>query len=120
MPPTRAQFAGLLTSNTSGLLVVAAFCCVIYGLIVGSFSGGQQIWAAPLKIATGMLVSGLICLPSLYIFSCLSGSPVRLVQAFGVLAGLPALSAILLIGFAPVAWVFPPARNPWRGWARST
>ena len=44
--------------------------------------------------------------PSLYIFSCLSGSPARLSQVFGFLAGLLALSAILLIGFAPVAWVF--------------
>ena len=89
-----------------GMLGVAAFCCVVYGLIVGTFAGGQQLWAAPAKIATGMLISGLICLPSLYIFSCLSGSPVRLVQVFGFLAGLLALSAILLIGFAPVAWVF--------------
>ena len=89
-----------------GMLGIAAFCCIIYGLVVGTFSGGQQFWAAPVKIAAGMLISGLICLPSLYIFSCLSGSPVRLAQVFGFLAGLLALSAILLIGFAPVAWVF--------------
>jgi len=89
-----------------GLLAVAAFCCTIYGLVVGTFSGGAQLWAAPIKIAAGMLISGLICLPSLYIFSCLSGSPARLAQVFGFLTGLLALSAILLIGFAPVAWVF--------------
>jgi len=89
-----------------GMLAVAAFCSVVYGIVVGTFSGGQQLWAAPVKIAIGMLISGLICLPSLYIFSCLSGSPVRLAQVFGFLAGLLALSAILLIGFAPVAWVF--------------
>lgn len=89
-----------------GLLAVAALCCIIYGLIVGTFSGGAQLWAASLKVAAGMLMSGLICLPSLYIFSCLSGSPARLGQVFGFLAGLLALSAILLIGFAPVAWVF--------------
>jgi hypothetical protein len=89
-----------------GMLGVAAFCLIVYGLVVGTFAGGQQLWAAPAKIAAGMLISGLICLPSLYIFSCLSGSPVRLVQVFGFLAGLLALSAILLIGFAPVAWVF--------------
>jgi hypothetical protein len=88
------------------LLSVAAFCAVVYGLVVGTFSAGQQLWAAPLKIALGLLISGLICLPSLYIFSCLSGSPVRLVQVFGFLAGFLALCAILLIGFAPVAWVF--------------
>ncbi|HZO84948.1 MAG TPA: hypothetical protein VFC26_07030 [Verrucomicrobiae bacterium] len=87
-------------------LSVAVFCAIVYGLVVGTFSAGQQLWAAPLKVAVGLLISGLICLPSLYIFSCLSGSPVRLAQVFGFLAGLLALSAILLIGFAPVAWVF--------------
>ena len=71
-----------------GMLAVAAFCSVVYGIVVGTFSGGQQLWAAPVKIAIGMLISGLICLPSLYIFSCLSGSPVRLAQVFGFLAGL--------------------------------
>src|SRR5688572_14362362 len=53
------------------MLAVAAFCSVIYGVVVGTFSGDQQLWAAPVKIAIGMLLSGLICLPSLYIFSCL-------------------------------------------------
>ena len=90
----------------AAMLAVAVVCAVIYGLVVGSFSGGEQFWVAPLKIAAGLLISGLICLPSLYIFSCLSGSSVRLAEVFGYLAGLLALSAILLIGFAPVAWVF--------------
>ena len=54
----------------------------------------------------GLVISALICLPSLYIFSCLSGSQARLVEVFGLLAGLLALTTILLIGFAPVAWVF--------------
>lgn len=52
------------------------------------------------------MISALICLPSLYIFSCLSGSQARLAEVFGLLAGLLALTTVLLIGFAPVAWVF--------------
>jgi hypothetical protein len=88
------------------LLVVALVCSVIYGIVVGTFSGGQQLWAAPVKIAFGLLISALICLPSLYIFSCLSGSRARLVEVFGLVTGLLALTAVLLIGFAPVAWVF--------------
>ena len=88
------------------LLLIATVCSVVYGLIVGSFSGGQQLWVAPAKIAAGLVVSAFICLPSLYIFSCLSGSPARLVEVFGLLAGLLTLVTVLLIGFAPVAWVF--------------
>src|SRR5262249_25710335 len=90
----------------SVLLFIAVFCALVYGLIVGTFSGSTQLWAAPVKIAGGLLVSGLICLPSLYIFCCLSGSQARLGEVFGLLAGMLAITTILLIGFAPVAWVF--------------
>ncbi len=90
----------------AGLIFVSALCAVIYGVVVGTFSGGAQLWIAPAKIAGGLLVCALICLPSLYIFSCLSGSQARLIEVVGLVAGLLVLTTILLIGFAPVAWVF--------------
>lgn len=90
----------------AGLCAVSLLCALVYGLVVGTFSNGTQLWAAPAKIAGGMLVSALICLPSLYIFSCLSGSQARLIEVVGLVAGLLGLTTILLIGFAPVAWVF--------------
>ncbi|HXC99488.1 MAG TPA: hypothetical protein VN048_09115 [Verrucomicrobiae bacterium] len=93
---------GLIVS----LLLVALFCSVVYGVVAGTFSGGQQLWAAPVKIGVGLFISALICLPSLYIFSCLGGSQARLAEVFGLVAGLLALMTVLLIGFAPVAWVF--------------
>jgi len=88
------------------MVFIAAICSLIYGVIVGTFSGGTQLWAAPVKCVAGLLLSGLICLPSLYIFACLSGSQARLVEVVGSVAGLAMLMTILLIGFAPVAWVF--------------
>ena len=88
------------------LLLIAVTCSVVYGVVVGTFSLGAQLWAAPVKIATGLVISALICLPSLYIFSCLSGSQARLAEVCGMIAGLLALMTVLLIGFAPVAWVF--------------
>jgi hypothetical protein len=90
----------------AGLLIIAFVCSLVYGLVVGTFSGHEQLWAAPAKIAAGLLISALICLPSLYIFSCLSGSEARLSEVCGLVAGLLALMTILLIGFAPVAWIF--------------
>lgn len=90
----------------AAMLFIAAACSLVYGVIVGSFSGGVQWYAAPLKISCGLLISALICLPSLYIFACLSGSKARLVEIFGMVAGLLMLMTILLIGFAPVAWLF--------------
>jgi hypothetical protein len=88
------------------MVFVAIMCSLIYGVVVGSFSGGTQWWTAPVKIAGGLLISALICLPSLYIFACLSGSQARLVEIVGLVAGLLMLMTILLIGFAPVAWLF--------------
>jgi hypothetical protein len=88
------------------MLMVAIVCSLLYGLVVGTFSMGTQLWAAPVKIAGGLLLAALICLPSLYIFTCLSGSEARLAEMWGLLVGLLMLMTILLIGFAPVAWLF--------------
>lgn len=90
----------------ASMLAVAVVCSLIYGLVVGTFSMGDQLWAAPIKIAGGLLFAALICLPSLYIFTCLSGSQARLSEIFGLMSGLLLLMTILLIGFAPVAWLF--------------
>ena len=90
----------------AAMLFISIVCSLIYGVVVGTFSGGQQLWIAPVKIAAGLMISALICLPSLYIFTCLSGSRARLAEVFGLLAGLLMLMTILLIGFAPVAWIF--------------
>lgn len=100
----------LSSSQARGLIValtgIALAAALLYGFVMGTFAGGAQLWAAPLKFTAGLLLSGLICLPSLYIFSCLGGSAARLHEVAGLLAGLLALVTILLIGFAPVAWVF--------------
>jgi hypothetical protein len=94
---------GRLRGNFLAITLVSA--CV-YGLVVGTFSGGAQLMAAPVKIAAGLLLSAVICLPSLCIFSSLSGARARLGEVCGLLAAFLALMTILLIGFAPVAWVF--------------
>jgi hypothetical protein len=99
------------------MLMIAVACSLIYGVVIGSFSMGQQLWAAPAKVAGGLLFSALICLPSLYIFSCLSGSRARLVEIIGLVSGLLMLMTLLLIGFAPIAWLFSQSTNSenWMG-----
>jgi hypothetical protein len=88
------------------LLLLALIGMCIYGLVVGSFSGGSQMWIAPVKLALGAFLSTLICLPSLYIFTCLGGLDVSVRTVSGVLFAATCLGALLLIGFAPVAWIF--------------
>src|SRR5664279_4915461 len=90
----------------AAMLFTALVSSLIYGVVAGTFSGGTQLWAAPVKIAAGLMISAGICLPSLYILTCLSGSQARLIEVGELLAGLLMLMTILLIGFAPVAWIF--------------
>ena len=88
------------------LLSLALLGMLAYGVVVGSFSGGTQLWIAPAKIAMGTTLSILICLPSLYIFTCLSGIDAQMRTVTGMLFAAVGLGALLLIGFAPIAWIF--------------
>jgi hypothetical protein len=53
-----------------------------------------------------MLICGLLCFPSLFIFSCLSGAEISLSQTASLLVGGLTLTAVLLIGFLPVVFIF--------------
>lgn len=88
------------------LLGVALLCLAAYGVTAGMFSLGAQLWAAPLKLTAGAFFSALICFPSLVIFSCLAGSNVTIGDAGRLLVGMLSLTALLLLGFAPVSWIF--------------
>lgn len=88
------------------LLALAAACFAAYGLTIGVFSGGGQLWQAPLKILVGISLCALICYPSLVVFALLSGSDTSLGEIGVLLAGTVALAGLLLLGLGPVSWVF--------------
>lgn len=92
--------------HTAWLLTFAIVAFAAYGLLVGSFSGGAQFGFAAAKVSVGALATVLICLPSFFIFSCLAGADITLRSTVGVLAAVLATIALLLIGFAPIAWIF--------------
>lgn len=94
------------TRLIAGLWILALSGALGYGVVIGSFSGGTQWWAAPVKAVVGLGLAGLICLPSLYVFACLSGARASWKEVTLLLAGLLGLLSVLLVGFAPVAWVF--------------
>ena len=91
-----------------GLAVVSL---LVFGAVLGSFAMGDQMWAAPLKITAGLLIAGVICFPSLYIFSCLAGSQAGAAQLAATFAGMMALAGLLLLGFAPAVWIFTQATD---------
>ncbi len=93
-------------SLLGALVLIAAVSLAIYGLVAGSFSGGWQILIGSVKIVLVGFLSALICFPSLYIFMALSGIDARLSSTIGAILAMLALVGLLLVGLAPVAWVF--------------
>jgi len=87
-------------------LIISIICLLAYGLTAGMFSMGTQLWAAPLKITAGALFSAIICLPSLFVFSCLAGADSKLSQITAILTGTVTVSSLLLLAFGPISWLF--------------
>jgi hypothetical protein len=87
----------------------AAICLasfLLFGVVLGCFAKHEQFWAAPLKISAGLVIAGVICFPSLYIFATLAGARTSVSQLAACLAGALALAGLLLLGFSPAIWIF--------------
>jgi hypothetical protein len=91
---------------TIRFILIAVVSFLLFGFVLGCFAKHEQLWAAPAKITAGLLFSGVICFPSLYIFSTLAGARVSIPQLAACLAGALALAGLLLLGFAPAVWIF--------------
>lgn len=107
--PARVAWEILNGRSTAFALVLGAAAVValaIYGLVAGSLTGGAQFWIAPAKIVIGSALAAAICLPSLYVFLCLSGASAGFRETAGLLIACVALTAILLVSLVPIAWVF--------------
>jgi len=99
----KGDHQGNLTLKLLGLTLVGF---LIFGITLGSFSFEEQLWAAPLKSVFGISFAALICLPSLYIFTALTGTSLQIREIAQGLAASLALIGALLLGFTPVLWVF--------------
>ncbi len=91
---------------TGRFALMAVVSILLFGIVLGCFAKHEQLWAAPAKITAGLIFSGLICFPSLYIFATLAGARVSISQLAACLAGALALAGLLLLGFAPAVWIF--------------
>ena len=98
-------------SPASALLLITLVCLAIFGFVIGIFSAGDQLWLAPVKVIGGVLFSALICLPSLYIFGSLGGMDAKIQQVIGLMLTFVAITSLLLVGFAPVVWLFSTSSN---------
>lgn len=91
---------------TGRFALMSVISFLMFGFVLGCFAKHEQLWAAPVKITAGLIFSGLICFPSLYIFATLAGARVTITQLAACLAGALSLAGLLLLGFAPAVWIF--------------
>ncbi len=92
--------------STRNLATAAMLLVSIYGLASAFFQGGPTFLLAAVKAPIIVLASYLVCLPSLYIFACLSGSDVRLSRLANLMAGSAGMAGLFLLGMSPIAWLF--------------
>lgn len=120
--PTLATVVDALLKNPKRLLyewqegrqkpVVGNLCLIcgaaflLFGFLLGMFSGGPQLWIVPLKVLAGATIAALITLPSLYVFSSLGGFDMTLKKAAALLVSGLTLIGVILLGLAPVLWIF--------------
>lgn len=89
-----------------GLALLALAATAIYGAILGSFSGPQQMVFAAIKFPLVILGSCAICLPSFHVFNALMGARVNLLQSANAVLLLAAAAGLILLACAPVVWFF--------------
>ena len=88
------------------LLVGALVCAALYGAAAGFFQGGSQILIGALKAPLIVGLSLLLCLPSLYVFSALTGARWSGRSFLAVVAGFAGTLGLLLVGLLPIIWLF--------------
>lgn len=98
-------------SPVPALLLITLVSLAIFGFVIGIFSAGNQLWIAPVKVIGGVFFSALICLPSLYIFGSLGGMNAKIQHVLGLMLTFLAITSLLLVGFAPVIWLFSTSSN---------
>jgi hypothetical protein len=95
-----------LASHARHYLAAVVLCYAGFGLATGLFGGWEAGFTALAKAPLIAILSFALCLPSLYVFSCLGGSPLAGSQIPVLGLACLAMVGLLLIALAPVVWLF--------------
>mgnify|MGYP003604561875 CR=1 FL=1 len=93
--------------KSAGLLLATGLAChAVFGVAIGLFGGWTVALMDAVKMPLVALCSLLLCFPSLYVFTCVAGSPLTIPQAFALGCSCLAMVGLILVALAPVAWLF--------------
>jgi hypothetical protein len=95
-----------LVAHGMTLLAAAVAFHAVFGLAAGLFGGWQVAVMDVVKTPLIAVSSLLLCYPSLYVFACVGGTTLSLAQVFLLGSSALAMLGMLLVGLAPVAWLF--------------
>jgi len=87
-------------------LIGALLFHAVFGAAMGLFGGAEAGLASAFKAPLVGLFALVLCFPSLYVFSSVGGAPLSLRQTFLTATSCLAMIGLLLVGLAPVAWLF--------------
>ena len=91
---------------SSWLATVSVLCLAVFGFAIGLSHSLWQAFSSAIKMPILVMGASLLCLPALYLFSRAFGAQLGLTQvATVVLAGV-GVTALLLLGLAPVIFIF--------------
>ena len=93
-----------------GIALVSLLGLALYGAGAGSFQGGSQILHSMLKVPLVVFASLLLALPSLYVFTGLSGGT-SLRRVIATATTYSALLAAVLMALLPISWLFSAASS---------
>lgn len=97
--------------TTPRLLVIGVIGLAATGLAMATWSGGAQLAIVPVKLAVLAIVTALVCMPSLHVLSALSGGTQSIRETLGAMSMGLALTAVLGLALAPIAWVLSAATS---------
>lgn len=92
--------------NGLTLLAAAVVFHAVFGLAMGLFGGWSVALMDAVKVPLTALFALALCYPALYVFACVGGAPLTFSRAFVLGASCLAMLGLILIGLAPVAWLF--------------
>ncbi|BCJ35904.1 hypothetical protein Athai_34070 [Actinocatenispora thailandica] len=95
-----------LSPLTGQLLASAAISLALYGAVLGASNGALQAVASAVKLPILLLVTLVICLPTLYLFNLVFGARLSIRQAVALVSVAVTVMSTLCLAFAPISLFF--------------
>ncbi|WP_437595675.1 hypothetical protein WMF28_24170 [Sorangium sp. So ce590] len=77
----------------------------VFGGVIGSFRGDEQILYAAVKVPLAMLITLALCAPAFHALAAVLGRPWPMRSVIALVLASAGRSSLVLLAFAPVLWL---------------